>query len=208
MRFVLSTFIAGIVCSVGPVSIVSADEPCNLAALTNAIQQNPKDVTRYLDRAYCYGRPGPNNQKPPLRKLGAAIKDLETALRLDPRNFAAHHNYAHSAYLLGYDDFAVHEFTKAIALNPRSARSYMGRGFAYLEMCEFRAASPDFQKAVSLDPALRSKVATPQMIATKRNECRIQPAGRSGGGLGPSRNPYFDHSSDYWKQRKWEERPH
>ena len=47
---------------------------------------------------------------------------------------------------MGYDDFAVYEFNKAIALNPKSGRSYIGRGFAYLEMCDFKAAPPDFSK--------------------------------------------------------------
>ena len=132
----------------------------------------------------------------------AAVKDLEAALKLAPRNWIAHHDYAHAAYLLGYDDFAVYEFNKAIALNPKSGRSYMGRGFAYLEMCNFKAAPLDFQQAVNLDPSLRSKVATQQQIAYHHQECTARPVPPpSPNGRRPGNDPYFDHNSDYWRQR-------
>lgn len=79
-------------------------------------------------RATCNLTFGPNDQKPPLKNLEAAVKDLEEAIKLDPKNFFARHYYAHAAYLLGYPEFAVSEFAKAISLNPGSARSYLGRG--------------------------------------------------------------------------------
>ena len=37
----------------------------NLGDLTNAIRQNPNNADAYVDRAMCYLKPGPNNQKPP-----------------------------------------------------------------------------------------------------------------------------------------------
>jgi Tfp pilus assembly protein PilF len=151
---------------------------------------------------------GPNDRKPPLKNMEAAVKDLETAIKLAPRNFFAHHNYAHAAYLLGYDNFAVYEFTKAIALNPNSGRSYMGRGFAYLEECNFKAAPPDFQKAVSLDPSLRSEVATEQVYARHRVQCTARPVPPPNFRATPGTDQYLDHSSDYWRLRTWEERPH
>jgi tetratricopeptide (TPR) repeat protein len=151
---------------------------------------------------------GQNDQKPPLRNMEAAVKDLETAIKLDPRNFFAHHNYAHAAYLLGYDDFAVHEFNKAIALNPRSGRSYMGRGYAYLEECNFKAAPPDFQKAVSLDPSLRREVANEQIFARHRAQCTARPVPPPNFRATPGTDQYLDHSSDFWRQRNWDERPH
>jgi tetratricopeptide (TPR) repeat protein len=51
---------------------------------------------------------------------------------------------------------AVDAFNHAIALNPRSARSYLGRGWAYYQMNEEAHANADFQKALQLDPSLRA----------------------------------------------------
>jgi len=50
---------------------------------------------------------------------------------------------------------AVTAFTRAIALNPGSARSYMGRGWAYLTMDDQDHANADFSTALKLDPSLR-----------------------------------------------------
>jgi tetratricopeptide (TPR) repeat protein len=50
---------------------------------------------------------------------------------------------------------AVTAFTKAIALNPKSARTYMGRGWAYLTMNDQAHANADFHTALQLDSSLR-----------------------------------------------------
>ncbi len=189
--------------------VYSARGPTNTCIPeSNAIRQNPKNADAYVARAVCYMSFGPNDQTPPLKNLEAAVKDLEAAIKLAPRNFSAHHNYAHVAYLLGFDDFAVYEFNKAIALNPSSGRSYMGRGFAYLEECNFTAAPADFQKAVSLDPSLRTKVASEQSFAYHRRQCTAQPVPAPNFRATPGTDGYLDHNSDYWRQRRWEERPH
>jgi tetratricopeptide (TPR) repeat protein len=96
-----------------------------------------------------------------------AAKDLEQAIQLDPNNFAAWHNYGDLNYRVG--DFwatndhsnairAINAFTHAIAINPQSARSYMGRGWAYLTMNDGAHADADFQMALKLDPSLRDNL--------------------------------------------------
>lgn len=97
--------------------------------------------------------------------LHFAARDLEHALRLDPRDFYAHHNYAEVCFETGdvspampVEHLAVTHFTEAIALNPRSARSYMGRGWAYLMIGDERRANADFAAALRLDPALRPEL--------------------------------------------------
>jgi tetratricopeptide (TPR) repeat protein len=94
-----------------------------------------------------------------------AAKDLERAIKLNPKDFAAWHNYGDLNYDSG-DDWAhnshanalraVDAFNHAIALNPRSARSYLGRGWAYYQMNDQARANADFQKALQLDPSLRA----------------------------------------------------
>ena len=111
--------VAGIAGVAGQADFARAAAPCSLPDATDAIRQSPKDANAYVTRAVCYMTFGPNDQKPPLKNLEAAVKDLEDAIKLDPKNFFARHNYAHVAYLLGYPKFAVSEFTKAISLTPK-----------------------------------------------------------------------------------------
>ena len=111
-----------------------------------------------------------------MQNVEAAIPDLETALKLDPQNYYAHHNYAQAAYLLRFDDFAIAEFTKASALNPQGARSYLGHGWAHFNICQMNDVAADFNQAGRLDPSLRFEVAGPQQITQHRAECSRPPA--------------------------------
>jgi len=98
--------------------------------------------------------------------LHFAAQDLERALKIDPNNFSARHNYAQTCLEVGDVNggaqpvmhLAVLQFTKAIALKPDSARSYMGRGWAYLMLRDQASATADFQKALQLDPSLRPQL--------------------------------------------------
>jgi tetratricopeptide (TPR) repeat protein len=199
--------LAGLVVVVGLATPVRAAAPCSVREATEAIGRTPKDANAWVTRAVCYLTFGPNGQKPPLKNVDAAVKDLEHAIRLDPKNYFAHHNYAHAAYLLGFQDFAIYEFNKAIALSPRAARSYMGRGWAYLESCNLNNAVSDLQRAMNLDASLRSQVSERE-IAGKRADCARPPVAAPRNVPAPGTDPYFDHNSDYWKNRRWEERPH
>jgi protein O-GlcNAc transferase len=98
--------------------------------------------------------------------LWLAAKDLEQAITIDPRDFAAWHNYGDVNYQSG--DFwpsgdhsnarrALNAFDRALALNPKSARTYMGRGWVYQDLDDVAHANADFQKALQLDPALRAR---------------------------------------------------
>lgn len=148
---------------------------CNMAQLDMEIRQNPRNVNALITRAACNLNSSPGgNRKPPLHNVESAVADLEAALKLDPQNYYAHHNYAQAAYLLGFDDYAAAEYTKAISLNPRGGRSYLGRGWAYSNVCQMNDAAADFAQAVRLDPNLRSEVESPQQIAQRRAECSRQ----------------------------------
>jgi tetratricopeptide (TPR) repeat protein len=189
-------------------SSADAAGACDIRAATEAIRQHPRDANSYVIRAACLRTRGPGGQKPPLKNTEAAVRDLEVAIKLDPRNFFARHNYAYAAYLLGYAQFAVAEFTEAISLDPKAARSYVGRGWVYLESCQLKEATPDFQRAVSLDASLQTSVATRQEIVYRQSECARSAVPAPNPVRSPSSDPYLDHSSDYWRQRNWEERPH
>jgi tetratricopeptide (TPR) repeat protein len=98
-----------------------------------------------------------------------AAKDLEQAIKLDPKDFTAWHNYGDLNYSQG-DMWAINDhsnrrralwaFDHAIALNPKSARTYLGRGWTYYELNDLAHANADFQKALQLDPSLRADMQT------------------------------------------------
>jgi tetratricopeptide (TPR) repeat protein len=62
------------------------------------------------------------------------------------------------ARLMVEEDYAgaAKDFTAAIDFNPAKADLYVGRGLAYLKMGNKEAAKSDFDKAVALDPSLKS----------------------------------------------------
>jgi len=129
-----------------------------------ALIKNPKDEGALVDRGV-YDLRLAKTSRLGTFLLWLAAKDLEQAIRLDPRDFAAWHNYGDVNYSAG-DDWAhnshanalraVDAFNHAIALNPRSARSYLGRGWAYYQMNDQTHANADFQKALQLDPSLQA----------------------------------------------------
>ena len=102
-----------------------------------ALVKNPKDEGALVDRAV-YAQRLARTSRFGTFWLWLAAKDLEQAIAIDPRDFAAWHNYGDVNYQSG--DFwpsndhsnarrALTAFDKALALNPKSARSYMGRGW-------------------------------------------------------------------------------
>jgi tetratricopeptide (TPR) repeat protein len=185
-----------------------AEDMCDMAKLTQAIHDRPKDAFAYSMRGYCLMRPRANGERALIKNIEAGIKDLERALQFDPRNYIALHNLGHAAGLLMYEDLAIYEFTQAIAVNPKAGESYAGRGWAYFESCKLKEASADFQRAASLDASTRSRIASSERMAIKQADCARPPPVPEYMRIGPQADPYFDHSSDYWRQRRWEERPH
>ena len=95
--------------------------------------------------------------------LYAAAKDLEKAVQLAPNDFYAHHNYAEACFRYGdapndhsAEQLAIREYTRAIEIRPNSARSYMGRSWAYLMLNDTARAAADAQRTLQLDPSLRA----------------------------------------------------
>ena len=102
-----------------------------------ALVKNPKDEGALMDSAV-YAQRLARTSRFGSFWLWLAAKDLQQAIRIDPRDFAAWHNYGDVNYQSG--DFwpsgdhsnarrALDAFNRAIALNPKSPRSYMGRGW-------------------------------------------------------------------------------
>jgi tetratricopeptide (TPR) repeat protein len=144
---------------------------CDLRTLDVYVGQNPRDANAYVARARCLLEPQRSMGKPSYGNLHAAAVDLETAVRLDPRNVAAHYEYARAAALAGHNDLAKIHYTSAIDLDPLSARSHVGRGWAELNLCQVAEASADFDRALALDRTTQREVASPEGIAAQGKRC-------------------------------------
>jgi tetratricopeptide (TPR) repeat protein len=152
-----------------PQQMLQGRDPAQVQQFLNwsaALEKNPRDATALDNRAYLdmeFARKGLYGSF--WRWLAA--KDLEQAIQVNPNDFYAWHNYGDLNYNSGdlwmMNDHsnarrAVTAFTKAIALNPQSARSYMGRGWAYLTMDDQAHANADFDRTVQLDPSLKPSI--------------------------------------------------
>jgi len=147
--------------SVLVVSSYAADRAAaerGIEQMTQEIRKNPKNANAYVRRGIYHVQLQPNGFGVPLQHLRSAIADFEMALRIEPKNVYARHNYADAAFRAGFDGLAVMEFTKALALNPQSAQTYMGRGWAKLALGQDAEAQKDFDRTLQLDPSLRPKL--------------------------------------------------
>jgi Tfp pilus assembly protein PilF len=165
----LSAVVLAIVLAILPPALAAN---CDMRTLDVYVAQNPQDANAYVARARCLLQSQRGMVKPYYGNLVAATKDLETAIRLDPNNVAAHYDYARAAAFEGQNELAKIHFTSAIRLDPRSARSYAGRGWVEFNTCQMADASADFDRAVALDRAVEREVANPAAVAAQRTRCK------------------------------------
>ena len=92
-----------------------------------------------------------------------AIADFDEALGLDLPDTATqaiglffHRGVAYGEK--GDHEQAMVNFAKALELNPKDAKAYLFRGFAYIDQENFLDAFTDFVKADECDPILKGKV--------------------------------------------------
>jgi len=156
------------------------DQPL-LAQSASRLQSNPDDVNALITVSVVFMHASEKGTINWSFWLVMAQKELIHAVHLAPDNFYAHHNYGQALFMTGdlrpearaylqtiapqapslqkphpNMDLAIAEFTKAIKLNPTSARSYMGRGWAYLMLDDRVHSQADLSKAAQLDPSLKA----------------------------------------------------
>lgn len=193
-----------------PEKMLQGQDPAKIQEFrrsSDALKKNPKDIDA-LNRRGWVATEMSHRSLYRMYWQWLAAKDLEQVIQLDPKNFAGWHNYGNLNYLQGdlymINDHsnarrAVWAFTKAIELNPKSARSYMGRGWAYLTMNDQAQANADFQKTLQLDPTLRADLEKEArgIQGRKRQEAgargTVKEIDRLGHGAGSS--------DDYFRQR-------
>ena len=86
-----------------------------------------------------------------------ALADLETAMRMEPRNAEAYDDHAVQLIKSGRLREAIPDLDHAIAIHPDPAHFavddyYFNRGLVHLNLREFQAAEADFTSAIGLNP--------------------------------------------------------
>ena len=130
-----------------------------IAELSKAIQLNPRLAMAYIDRAVARFKYHPNLQ-------ASALRDLDTALEVDPHNPYAWYNRAayYAADLTNPRvnwDFQIEHYSKAIQYKPDFAGAYGARGVAELgkysetrDQALRQQGEADIRKALQLKPEL------------------------------------------------------
>lgn len=80
-----------------------------------------------------------------------AVKDLNQAIELDPKNALAYNKRGDAYYRLGDYEQAQADSSQAISLNPQDANAYFDRGFALSELGKYKEAIADYTQAIKLN---------------------------------------------------------
>ena len=82
----------------------------------------------------------------------ASIKDLDEAIRLDPKSARAFTDRASTYAKLGRIDQAIADDTEAIRLDPLTPEFFDNRGLAYADNGDYDRAIADYNEAIRLRP--------------------------------------------------------
>jgi tetratricopeptide (TPR) repeat protein len=82
----------------------------------------------------------------------AAVRQIDAALKLNPRNTAAHSNRGLALHELGRFDDAVKSFDRALAIDPDDADVLMSRGVALAALGRYAEAVASYDRALTISP--------------------------------------------------------
>ena len=85
------------------------------------------------------------------------IEACDTALAVGSAEFRLHYHKAHAKWLLGEEQAAIDEMSRALNLRPDEPALRYFRGLWLLERADYRSAIPDLVQARLLDERLNSE---------------------------------------------------
>ena len=109
---------------------------------SKAIELKPQEPDAYINRAAAYESNG---------DLALALRDINTALDLDPRT-EAYNNRGNIYFKQDNYNGAVQDYSKALELNPSNIGAYIYRGHALRYLAFWDDAIRDYNAALALSP--------------------------------------------------------
>ena len=122
------------------VSNLDAAEPLLLQALS--IESNNPDVLRFLGIIYAQRK-----------DYTQALKYLEAAIKINPRNGIAYSNLGNVLFELGQFEMALNAYYNAIQLAPTYAEAWSNKGNALYELQRYKEALEHHDRAIALNPS-------------------------------------------------------
>jgi tetratricopeptide (TPR) repeat protein len=83
---------------------------------------------------------------------GAALREFERAIQLDPENSLVYVNRGAALRMVGRAQEALSSLNKALELDPSDVWAWDQRGEAYSDLGQYGRALQDFEKAIQLNP--------------------------------------------------------
>jgi tetratricopeptide (TPR) repeat protein len=74
--------------------------------------------------------------------------------KIDSNDAAAYNNRGIAYRRLKQYERAIHDYNKAIELNPEFAGAYYNRGLAYYDLKQYEKEQEDYEKALEFDPCV------------------------------------------------------
>lgn len=120
--------------------------------VNQSLKLNPKSPSAYYVRGLAYARLGDKDEFGPSESKTKAIKDFTKSLELGGPNAVVYRWRGAVRKTAKEFDNGIADLTIAINMNPNDAEAYFQRGMCYFFKKDTKAARPDFQKAVELNP--------------------------------------------------------
>jgi tetratricopeptide (TPR) repeat protein len=110
---------------------------------SRAIEANPMDASSYSNRGAAFLR---------LKNFSDALRDLETAAKLDDRNPKTFYNLGVYFDMMQLYEKAVEQYTVTIKLSPGNPVAYFNRANDLKKLCKSDEARRDYKKIMEIAP--------------------------------------------------------
>ena len=143
------------------IALANLDQTQNaLRDLDKAIELNPKSKKARFNRAELL------NWKGDADSVRAAIEDYNFVLTSSPQDVQAINGLAHAQLTLGNTDQAIQHYTRVTELQPNNSVAWQARGEAYQSAENWKAASADFAKSISIQKSARGYLKAAWLFST------------------------------------------